>query len=76
MTRVITTHTGPTGRMGNKGQTNYSASKAGVIGLTRTAAKDLGQFSIRVNCICPGFIRTPMVDTVPEHVRIRMGASA
>ncbi len=58
--------------MGNKGQTNYSASKAGVIGFTKSAAKELGQFGIRVNCISPGFIMTPMVETIPDHVRFEL----
>ena len=57
------------GRTGNKGQTNYAASKAGVIGLTQSAAKELGKFGIRVNCVAPGFINTPMVETIPDHVR-------
>ena len=56
------------GQTGNKGQTNYAASKAGVIAFTKSAAKELAKFDVRVNCICPGFIRTPMVDTIPEHV--------
>ncbi len=54
--------------MGNKGQANYSASKGGVISFTKTAAKELGKFGIRVNCICPGFIQTPMTEKIPEHV--------
>ena len=57
------------GRTGNKGQTNYAASKAGVIGLTQSAAKELGKFGIRVNSVAPGFINTPMVETIPDHVR-------
>ena len=57
------------GQIGNAGQANYSASKAGVIGFTRTSAKELAKFNIRVNCICPGFIQTPMSDAIPDHVR-------
>ncbi|XP_016349917.1 (3R)-3-hydroxyacyl-CoA dehydrogenase [Sinocyclocheilus anshuiensis] len=56
------------GKVGNIGQVNYSASKAGVEGLTRTAAKELSKFGIRCNCVLPGFITTPMTDKVPEKV--------
>ncbi|XP_018609888.2 (3R)-3-hydroxyacyl-CoA dehydrogenase isoform X2 [Scleropages formosus] len=56
------------GKMGNIGQVNYSASKAGVVGLTRTAAKELSKFGIRCNCVLPGFIATPMTDKIPEKV--------
>ncbi|KAM6899289.1 (3R)-3-hydroxyacyl-CoA dehydrogenase [Xenentodon cancila] len=56
------------GKVGNLGQANYSASKAGVEGLTRTAAKELSRFGIRCNCVLPGFISTPMTEKVPEKV--------
>nr|BAB83840.1 KE6 [Oryzias latipes] len=56
------------GKVGNLGQANYAASKAGVEGLTRTAAKELSRFGIRCNCVLPGFITTPMTDKVPEKV--------
>ncbi|KAG7219339.1 hypothetical protein INR49_019116 [Caranx melampygus] len=56
------------GKVGNMGQVNYAASKAGVEGLTRTAAKELSRFGIRCNCVLPGFISTPMTDKVPEKV--------
>ena len=56
---------------GNFGQANYSASKAGVIGLTRTLALELGRRGIRINAIAPGFIETPMTSVVPEKVRDR-----
>jgi 17beta-estradiol 17-dehydrogenase/3alpha(17beta)-hydroxysteroid dehydrogenase (NAD+) len=54
------------GKYGNVGQANYSASKAGVEGFTRTAAKELGRYKIRCNSILPGYIVTPMTDKVPE----------
>lgn len=57
------------GKTGNIGQANYTASKAGVMALTKTAAKELAKFGIRVNCICPGFIKTSMTDIVPDHVK-------
>ncbi|XP_022325905.2 (3R)-3-hydroxyacyl-CoA dehydrogenase-like [Crassostrea virginica] len=56
------------GKTGNIGQTNYAASKAGVIGLTKSMAKEMGKFNIRVNAVLPGFIETPMTETVPEHL--------
>ncbi len=56
------------GLRGKFGQSNYTASKAGLIGLTRTAARELGSFGITVNAIAPGLIRTPMTDTLPEPV--------
>ncbi|XP_037549023.1 estradiol 17-beta-dehydrogenase 8 [Nematolebias whitei] len=56
------------GKVGNIGQVNYSASKAGVESLTRTAAKELSRYGIRCNCVLPGFISTPMTDQVPEKV--------
>jgi len=53
---------------GNIGQTNYIASKAGVIGLTKGWAKEFGKKGIRVNCVAPGFIKTPMTEKVPDKV--------
>lgn len=62
------------GTGGNVGQTNYAASKAGVIGMTRTWAKEYGRKGINVNAVAPGFIETEMIQTIPEKVmeQIRM----
>lgn len=54
--------------LGNRGQTNYSASKAGVIGMTRALALELGKYNILVNAVAPGLIDTPMTQALPQHV--------
>ena len=57
------------GLYGNFGQTNYAASKFGVIGMVKTWARELGRYGIRANAICPGFIETPILTSVPDKVR-------
>jgi 3-oxoacyl-[acyl-carrier protein] reductase len=56
------------GIFGNVGQANYAAAKAGLIGMTKTLAKELGKKGIRVNVVAPGFIMTPMTFAVPEKI--------
>ncbi len=58
-----------TGMQGREGQANYSSSKAGLIGLTRAAARELGRYDIRVNAVLPGFLATEMTQAAPPAVR-------
>ncbi|HOK40560.1 MAG TPA: 3-oxoacyl-[acyl-carrier-protein] reductase [bacterium] len=60
------------GLIGNAGQTNYSASKAGIIGLTKSIAKEFAGKNITVNAIAPGFIQTAMTDVLPEQIKQNM----
>lgn len=63
------------GASGNAGQANYAAAKAGVAGLTRSLARELGARNITVNCVAPGFIATDMTDGLPETVKTALLAS-
>ncbi|MCX6353279.1 MAG: 3-oxoacyl-[acyl-carrier-protein] reductase [Candidatus Aureabacteria bacterium] len=60
------------GLIGNAGQANYAASKAGIIGLTKSVAKELASRGITANAIAPGFIQTRMTDVLPEEVKQKM----
>lgn len=60
------------GQMGNVGQANYAASKAGILGLTKAAARELGMRGVTVNAIAPGYIETEMTDEIPEKAKTAM----
>jgi len=60
------------GLIGNAGQCNYAASKAGVIALTKSTAKELASRGIRINAVAPGFIETKMTEVLPDDVREKM----
>jgi 3-oxoacyl-[acyl-carrier protein] reductase len=62
------------GQMGNAGQANYCASKAGLIGLTKSNARELAKRNVTVNAVAPGFIATAMTDALPEKVRDELTA--
>ena len=63
------------GISGNAGQTNYSASKAGIIGFTKSLAKEIGSRNILVNAVAPGFIKTEMTESLPEEVKENINKS-
>ena len=69
---VILNASSVVGIYGNFGQTNYAASKFGVIGFTKTWSRELGPKGIRVNAVAPGFIATPILSTIPEKVITEM----
>ena len=63
------------GLRGNMGQTNYAASKAGIIGFTKSLARELGSRSVRANVVAPGYIHTRLTDVLPEEARAAMLAN-
>lgn len=63
------------GIMGNGGQTNYAASKAGIIGFTKSLAREVASRGVRVNALAPGFIETAMTDKIPEEMKEKMKAT-
>ena len=71
---VILNASSVVGIYGNFGQTNYAATKFGVIGFTKTWSRELGPKGVRVNAVAPGFVATPILDTIPENVLIEMKA--
>lgn len=71
---VILNASSVVGIYGNIGQTNYAAAKAGLIGMTKTWAKEFARYNIRANAVAPGFIKTPMTEKVPEKIIEQMKA--
>jgi 3-oxoacyl-[acyl-carrier protein] reductase len=72
---AIVTMSSIVGIHGNAGQTNYSASKAGLIGLTKSLAKEIGSRGVRVNCIAPGYVATELTGVLPDSAREALLAS-
>jgi 3-oxoacyl-[acyl-carrier protein] reductase len=62
-------NTSSVGSLGNIGQANYAASKAGVIGLTKTLALEYAKYGVTVNCVAPGAVMTPMLAGVPDPIK-------
>ncbi len=60
------------GLMGNAGQANYAASKAGLAGMTRSIAAEVASRGVTLNCVAPGFIKTPMTDAIPEEAKSKL----
>ena len=56
------------GQRGQIGQTNYSAAKAGMTGFTKALAREVARHGITVNCVSPGFVQSPMIQTIPESI--------
>jgi 3-oxoacyl-[acyl-carrier protein] reductase len=69
---VILNASSVVGIYGNFGQTNYAATKFGVIGFTKTWSRELGPKGVRVNAVAPGFVATPILDTIPKDVLTEM----
>ena len=63
------------GVMGNAGQANYAASKAGLIGMTKSIAAEIASRGVTLNCVAPGFVQTPMTDVLPDDVKAKMKAA-
>lgn len=63
------------GRMGNFGQTNYSASKAGLIGMTKSVAREGASRGVTANCIAPGFVTSPMTDVIKDEIKEKIKAT-